>query len=346
MEITSIFITGLFAGGLTCLAVQGGLLASSIAQQEENKLEGEAKRFGHLLPIVSFLVTRLVAYTILGFFLGSIGTVFQLSLLARVALQFVAVIFMVGTALNLLQVHPIFRYFVIQPPKFLTRLVKNQSKSKAVFGPALLGAMTVLIPCGATQAMMAYAISTGSSLAGATTMFVFILGTSPLFFVLGYVARKFGNSVSGAFNKIAAAAIMLIALYNLNGALSLSGSNFTLENVLINITCTISFCDTSRVAGATTASSTVKEATIFITQNGYRTQPEVVNIKAGSKVKFNIVNQGGGGCSQSLTIPKMNLQRVVPIGKSDRLEFTAPTSPGPLAFMCSMGMFKGNINVI
>jgi plastocyanin domain-containing protein len=139
---------------------------------------------------------------------------------------------------------------------------------------------------------------------------------------------------------------MLIALYNLNGALSLSGSNLTLENVLTNITCTISFCDTSRVAGATTASSTVKEATIFITQNGYRTQPEVVNIKAGSKVKFNIVNQGGGGCSQSLTIPKMNLQRVVPIGKSDTLEFTAPTTPGPLAFMCSMGMFKGNINVI
>jgi len=346
MEITSIFITGLFAGGLTCLAVQGGLLASSIAQQEENKLEEEAKRFGHLLPVISFLVTRLIAYTLLGFLLGSIGTVFQLSLSARVFLQFVAVVFMVGTALNLLQVHPIFRYFVIQPPKFLTRLVKNQSRSKAVFGPALLGAMTVLIPCGATQAMMAYAISTGSSLAGATTMFVFILGTSPLFFLLGYAARKLGNSVSGTFNKIAAAAIMLIAFYNLNGALALSGSNFTLENVLTNITCTISFCDRSRVAGATTASDTVKEATIFITQNGYRTQPETVNIKAGSKVKFNIVNQGGGGCSQSLTIPKMNLQRVVPIGQSDTIEFTAPTTPGPLAFMCSMGMFKGNINVI
>ena len=346
MEITSIFITGLFAGGLTCLAVQGGLLASSIAQQEENKLEEDVKRFGHLLPIISFLVTRLIAYTLLGFLLGTIGTVFQLSLSARVFLQFVAVVFMVGTALNLLQVHPIFRYFVIQPPKFLTRLVKNQSRSKAVFGPAFLGAMTVLIPCGATQAMMAYAISTGSSLAGATTMFVFILGTSPLFFILGYAARKLGNSVSGTFNKIAAAAIMLIAFYNLNGALALSDSNFTLENVLTNITCTISFCDRSRVAGATTASDTVKEATIFITQNGYRTQPETVNIKAGSKVKFNIVNQGGGGCSQSLTIPKMNLQRVVPIGQSDTIEFTAPTTPGPLAFMCSMGMFKGNINVI
>lgn len=345
MDIITIFITGLFAGGLTCLAVQGGLLASSIAQQEENKLEEEAKRFGHLIPILSFLITRLVAYTLFGLLLGGLGSVFQLSLSARVFLQFAAVIFMVGTALNLLQVHPIFRYFVIQPPKFLTRLVKNQSKSKAVFGPALLGAMTVLIPCGATQAMMAYAISTGSPLAGATTMFVFMLGTSPLFFLLGYAARKLGNSLSGTFNKVAAAAIILVALYNFNGALALSGSNVTFENVLSSITCTISFCD-GRVAGATSDTNTVKEAKIFITQNGYRTEPAVVNVKAGSKVKFNIVNQGGGGCTQSLTVPKLGLQRVVPIGQSDTLEFTAPTTPGPLAFMCSMGMFKGQINVI
>ncbi len=346
MEITSIFVTGLFAGGLTCLAVQGGLLASSIAQQEKNKLEEEIKLFGHLLPILSFLVTRLIAYTLLGFLLGSIGTVFQLSLSARVALQFAAVIFMIGTALNLLQVHPIFRYFIIQPPRFLTRLVKNQSKSKAVFGPALLGAMTVLIPCGATQAMMAYAIATGSAFAGAITMFVFILGTSPLFFLFGYAARKLGNSLSGTFNKVAAGAIILIAAYNFNGALALSGSAFTFENVITNINCTISFCDSNRVAATATASNTVKEATIFITQNGYRTEPAVVNVRAGSKVKFNIVNQGGGGCTQALTVPKLGLQRIVPIGQSDTLEFTTPAEPGPLAFMCSMGMFRGEINVV
>lgn len=344
MDIITIFVTGLFAGGLTCLAVQGGLLASSIAQQEENKLEEEAKRFGHLLPILSFLITRLVAYTILGLLLGSIGSVFQLSLSARVFLQFAAVVFMVGTALNLLQVHPIFRYFVIQPPKFLTRLVKNQSKSKAVFGPALLGAMTVLIPCGATQAMMAYAISTGSPLAGAATMFVFMLGTSPLFFLLGYAARKLGNSLSGTFNKVAAGAIILVAVYNLNGAMALSGSNFTLDKLLTNIKCTISFCEEGRVAGVST--TTVKEATIFITRNGYSTDPGIVNVKAGSKIKLNIVNRGGGGCAQSLTVPKLGLQRVVPVGQSDVIEFTAPTTPGPLVFMCSMGMFKGQINVI
>lgn len=346
MDIISIFVTGLFAGGLTCLAVQGGLLATSVTQQEESKLEKKAKIFGYALPVGSFLITRLIAYTLLGFLLGSLGSLFQLTLSARIFLQFVAVVFMLGTALNLLQVHPIFRYFVIQPPKFFTRLVKNQSKSNAVFGPALLGAMTVLIPCGATQAMMAYAISTGSGFAGALTMFVFILGTSPLFFVLGYATRKLGTTLSGTFNKVVAAAIMLVAIYNFNGAMSLSGSNLTIENVRAKIECTISFCNPNISAKSVAAKNIVREATIYIDQNGYRTEPAVVNIKAGSKFKFNIVNQGGGGCAQSLTVPKLGLQLVVPIGKSDTLEFTAPATPGPLAFMCSMGMFKGEINVI
>src|SRR3989344_5747865 len=228
MELISVFITGLFAGGLTCLAVQGGLLATSIAQAESDNPEKVAHSLTHFLPILSFLVARLLAYTVLGLFLGSLGSVFQLSLSARVILQFAAVVFMMGTALNLLNVHPVFRYFILQPPKFITRLIRNRLQSKAVFGPALLGAMTVLIPCAATQAMMAYAISTGSAPQGAAMMFAFILGTSPLFFIFGFAAKKLGNLLSGAFNKAAAAAIVLIAVFNFNGALALSGSNFTL----------------------------------------------------------------------------------------------------------------------
>ncbi len=345
MELSSIFITGLFAGGLTCLAVQGGLLASSIAQQESDKLKDDALK-GHAIPILSFLVTRLIAYTLLGFLLGLLGSAVQLSLTARVLLQFAAAIFMVGTALNLLNVHPIFRYFVIQPPKFLTRLVKNQSKSKAVFGPALLGAMTVLIPCGATQAMMAYAISTGSPISGAVTLFTFILGTSPLFFLLGYAAKKLTGTAGDVFNKVAAFAIILIALYNLNGAIALTGSNLTFENLLSGINCTISFCDEEKVTGVTTGKGTVNQATIYLTQKGYSLSPQAINVKAGSKVKLNLINQGGGGCIQAFTIPKLNIQQTVALGASEEIEFIAPTTPGPLAFMCSMGMFRGNINVI
>lgn len=343
MDITSIFITGLFTGGLSCLAVQGGLLASSIAQQESDTLKDETLK-GHALPILSFLITRLIAYTILGILLGSLGSIVQLSLTARVIMQSFAAIFMLGTALNLLHVHPLFRYFIIQPPKFLTRLVKNQSKSKKLFGPAILGAMTVLIPCGTTQAMMAYAISTSSPTFGAVTMFVFILGTSPLFFLLAVAARKLSGTLSVAFNRLAAAAIILIALYNLNGAIALSGSSLTVETLLTRINCTVSFCNETVLAAYETKA--VNQATIYFTDRGYTTTPKSITIKAGSTVTLNLVNKTGGGCIQGFTIPKLGIQKIIRMGQSEAITFVAPNTKGPLAFMCSMGMFRGTIMVI
>ncbi len=137
-----------------------------------------------------FLVAKLIAYVILGLLLGWFGSLFQLSLQVRVIMQFAVAFFMIGTALNLLNVHPIFRYFALQPPKFLTRLVRKQSKSQDLFAPALLGAFTVFIPCGTTQAMMALAIASGSAFAGAAILFAFILGTSPVFFLLGYLQSR------------------------------------------------------------------------------------------------------------------------------------------------------------
>lgn len=343
MNISAIFLTGLFAGGLTCLAVQGGLLATSIAQQKHEELTETADKTGHIVPVLSFLFMRLVAYTILGILLGMVGSYVQLSVTTSMLLQLAVALFMLGTALNLLQIHPIFRYFVISPPRFLTKLVRNQSKSQSVFGPALLGFFTVFIPCGATQAMMAYAISTGSPLSGAITMFMFILGTSPLFFLLGYAAKRFGQVFSGIFNQVAAIAIILVALYNLNGALALTGSKYTFQGVLSAITCTISFCNTNTVEQTATI---VNEATIVFHKNGYELTPKNMAVKAGSHVKIKLVNEDGDGCIQAFTIPKLNIQRIVRIGNSDEIDITAPEKSGQLAFTCSMGMYRGVIPVL
>ena len=137
-NLWTIFLTGLLTGGLTCLAVQGGLLATAIAQQEEEKLKERTKKSSNALPITAFLIAKLIAYTGLGFLLGWFGSLFQMSLAVQVGMQFAVAVFMICTALNILNVHPIFRYFVIQPPKFLTRLVRKQSKSKELFSPAIL----------------------------------------------------------------------------------------------------------------------------------------------------------------------------------------------------------------
>ncbi len=330
INLGAIFLTGLITGGLTCLAVQGGLLATTIAQREEEKLKEKTKQLGNALPIVSFLLAKLVAYTLLGFLLGWFGSLFQLSVGAMTIMQFVVAIFMIGTALNLLNVHPIFRYFIIQPPKFLTRMVRNQSKNKNLVAPAMLGAFTVFIPCGTTQAMMALAIGSGKPILGAAVLFAFVLGTSPIFFALGYFATKLGDALHEKFMKVAAISLLLLALFNLKNAIALTGFNLSFSN--------------ASAESKTTASPAVTEATIEFTESGYT--PNNITVKAGSDVKLNLKNTTGVGCIQSFIIPKLGLNKIVPQGKADSLSFKAPDTKGQISFVCGMGMWKGTITVI
>jgi sulfite exporter TauE/SafE len=319
------------------MAVQGGLLAATIAQREEERLKQKAQT-GNALPILAFLLAKLIAYTILGGILGLIGGAFTLSLTTQIILQFAVIIFMIGTALNILDIHPIFRYFVIQPPRFLTRLIRKQSKSKQLFAPALLGAFTVFIPCGTTQAMMALAIASGKPLYGAAILLAFVLGTSPVFFILGYFATKLGDVLQQRFMKYAALAIILLALFNLNNAIALTGSSWTAQTIAQNIFCAISYCDTKIVANP------IETADIAITAQGYN--PNNLTVKTGTKVTLHLTNKDGQGCEQAFTIPSLGIQKVVPMGQSGVVTFTAPNKPGTLRFMCSMGNYPGTINVI
>jgi sulfite exporter TauE/SafE len=195
MDLGVIFITGLTVGGLTCLAVQGGLLASVIAAKEENEVEKKVNTRNVIFPTLAFLIANLVAYTLLGGLLGAFGSLIGISQSIQIAMQFLAGLYMIFVALNLLNVHPIFRYALIQPPRFLAKLVRNQSKSKDLFAPLLLGAMTIFIPCGTTLAMEALAISSGSALKGAAILLTFILGTSPLFFGVGALTSYLGDNI-------------------------------------------------------------------------------------------------------------------------------------------------------
>lgn len=339
--LVGIFVTGLLTGGLTCMAVQGGLLATSIAQREEDHLKEQVK-LGGVFPILAFLVAKLISYTILGFFLGMLGSAFQLSLTATIIMQIAISVFMIGTALNILNVHPIFRYFVIQPPHFLTRWIRKRSKSADIFAPAILGLLTVFLPCGTTQAMMALAIGSGNPLYGAAILFSFVLGTSPVFFLLGYFATKLGDRLNTQFMKIASYAIILLAVFNINNAVALSGSKYTLESMFSGFWCTVSVCSAPSVT--TDAGSAVEEASIEIQANGY--SPNVITVKAGSQVTLHLTNNSGYGCVQAFTIPSLNIQKVVAPGSGSDITFQVPANPGDIPFMCSMGMYRGIIHAI
>jgi sulfite exporter TauE/SafE/plastocyanin len=345
-NLAAIFTTGLLSGGLTCLAVQGGLLASTVAQRVGEKQKDTTLK-GHALPILFFLIAKLVAYALLGALLGWFGSLFVLSIKIQFFIQLTVGIFMVGTALALLNAHPFFRHFIITPPKFVYKLISGQTNSKDFFAPALLGAFTVFVPCGTTQVMMALAIASGSPVLGATILAVFVLGTSPLFFTLGFLASKISSTLRFKFLKVAAVLVLVLASLNINNAIALSGSTVTPLGLVKQGFCYFAYCSDMvsplYATGSDTSSKPVSEVTIDIFSRGY--SPRNFSVKAGDSVTVHLVNKDGEGCTQAFTIPKLGIQKIVPTGSEQTFTFTAPKEPGKLAFSCSMGMYGGIINV-
>ncbi|MBU1327078.1 sulfite exporter TauE/SafE family protein [Patescibacteria group bacterium] len=329
-----IFITGLFTGGLTCMAVQGGLLAATPAQQEQ-----EHPRENRVKGVAAFLVTKLFAHTMLGMILGWLGSFFQFSLRFQAGMIALVSIFMVCTAFSMLNVHPVFRYFVIQPPRFVTRIVRRQSRSTSWLSPAILGFFSIFIPCGTTQAMMALAVASRSPWAGALILFAFILGTTPLFFLLGISIDFLKNALKEKFAVVAALIVILMALGNVNSVLVLAGSRVSLGAIARELYCTVTFCDE---ASLSVQQPTDKPTIAFLAHRYVIDNPV---IPAGKKITLTLKNTQGRGCIQAFTIPALGVQEFVPLGQTKTIVFTAPEKPGDLVFSCSMGMYSGKFIV-
>lgn len=323
------------------MAVQGGLLATTVAQPEKGEKDEKGKR-RRIAAILSFLTAKLVAYTALGALLGWVGSLIQFSPALQGALMIAVAVFMIGTALALVDAHPVFRFFVIQPPTFLRRMVRQSSKSSGVFGPALLGALTIFIPCGTTQAMMALAVASQQPMVGAAILFTFVLGTSPLFFFVGYSMGWLKGRFGDRFASIAATAIIVLAVWNANAGAVLLGSPVNLVTAGRTAYCTITFCDEAGVFASEQAATDL--VNITIQSRGYQADNPV--IAAGRRVRLHLTNMGGGGCIQVFTIPKLGIQKLVPLGQQADVEFTAPKESGELTYTCSMGMFGGKLYVV
>lgn len=341
MNLWVIFLTGLTVGGLTCLAVQGGLLASVIAEREEEGLQGRGMARHAIYATVVFLIAKYLAYVVLGFVLGAFGGAINIGGNVQTFMQLIAGVYMVAVALNLLNIHPIFRYVIIQPPRFLTRLVRNQSKSKDLFAPALLGAMTIFIPCGTTLAMEALAISSANAVAGASIMAVFILGTVPLFFGIGVLTSFMGEAFKTKFLKLAAVAVIYLGITSINGALVAFNSPITLQSLAENFPITLSF--ESGDENVDSQPSITQNPEINVTSSGYF--PNYIKVKKGEPVNLTLKSKDAYSCASAFRIPALGIKKNLAANDSQIITFT-PTESGKIQFNCSMGMYRGMIEVI
>lgn len=349
------FVTGLTTGGLSCLAVQGGLLASSLAHQIEqdyvqqaaqakpgkkSKVQPQAPvRSNSALPIALFLLAKIVAYTLLGALLGWLGSYLTLSPMTRAMLMIAIGVFMVGNALRMFNVHPIFRYFSIEPPKFITRYIRRTAKGTDTFTPLFLGALTVFIPCGVTQAMMAAALGTGSAAMGAALLLAFTLGTSPVFFVVAYLTTELGSRLEKFFMRFVAVVVLILGLVTVNGGLNILGSPLSAQNLSRSL-----YPSNSGTAAETESAPPVAangELILQVQNEGYF--PQTLKAPAGQEVVVNLVTDQTYSCSRDFVIPALDFYELLPDTGTVQVRIPAQEKGSTMFFTCSMGMYTGQI---
>lgn len=349
-QLVVAFVTGITTGGLSCLAVQGGLLVSSLAHQiEQDYVEQAAQvkttkqktlsRSSTALPILLFLVSKLVAYTLLGALLGWLGSLLSLSPMTRALLMIAIGIFMIGNALRMFNVHPIFRYFSVEPPKFITRYIRRTAKGTDTVTPLFLGALTVFIPCGVTQAMMVTALGTGSAFMGAALMFAFILGTSPVFFVLAWLTTELGATLEKFFMRFVALVLLILGLVMMNSGLNLIGSPLSFQNLTSGLYPSNS--GSAPVSESSPPSAADGSIILNVENNGYF--PQTLKVPANTAFTLNLITSKTYSCARDFVIPDLNYYQLLPETGTVQVNIPAQPAGTKLFFTCSMGMYTGQI---
>ncbi|MDO8561704.1 MAG: sulfite exporter TauE/SafE family protein [bacterium] len=210
------FVLGLIASVSTCLAIVGGLVLSLSASSAK---EGGTWRTQSL-----FHAGRLVGFFVLGGVVGIVGNSLHLGLTANIVLGIAVALVMLMLGINLLDVFHFTKRLQFTLPKMFSRHVVAGSKHDHYLAPVLVGIGTFFLPCGFTQSMQLYALSTGDFTAGALTMFVFALGTFPMLALLSFGSLNIAHKPwKGAFFKTAGLIVIALALLNLSNALATAG---------------------------------------------------------------------------------------------------------------------------
>lgn len=346
MNLWLIFLTGLTSGGVTCAAMQGGLLASVIANQ---KKASTIPGIGHddIAPVSAFLVAKLVSHIILGALLGSLGNVVELSLTSKLFFQGFAAAFMLASALNLLDIHPIFRYLSFQPPKWAYRLLKNNEHSATLFAPSILGFLTVFIPCGVTQAMAVVALSTSSAVQGALTMGAFVLGTFPLFFLIGVGTSRLSEVWRRDFLRAAALLLIFMSASSVNGILQVMDSPYSLQRLGPQLVKLLPPYDRTAPIGSdpnVILENGIQKVTLMVSNGGY--SPRYFRVQSGLPVELTLETDGQVySCATAFTFKAFDIYEVLKPVDTKVHKFTA-TKKGKYTYSCSMGMYSGVMEVI
>ena len=397
MNIWSVFVTGLFAGGASCAAVQGGLLAGAVARRQQGERAEDTEpevttvaagaqpdpddggAVGVLtrpkvrttlgedaVPVAGFLAGKLVSHTLFGTLLGLFGAALQPNFRVRAYMQIGAGVIMILMSANLFGLFGK-RSFLLAPPESFSRLVRRRARAESAFTPAVVGFLTVLVPCGVTLSIEFLIIANGSALSGAAAMAAFVIGTSPLFAAIGYAVRRAGGVLRGHLNKLAAVAVAIAGALSINSGLVLSGSSVTLQRVAPGLAQAVppvlggGTAATEGLSGqASNADQPVPHASIgadgvqvveiTVTYGepeggGAPFSPPIIQAKAGIPTRLTLHPSGDLGCAGVFVMPRKNVEKGLVSGRETTIDLGV-LGAGDIGYSCGTGMYGGTIKVV
>ena len=327
-----VFIIGITAGISTCMALVGGLvlgMSSKFAKQNP-----EATGIEKFVPHVYFNLGRIISYFIFGGIIGYAGSFFQLSTSVLGLLTVAVGLVMLLLGSQLIDIFPFLKNISFTLPKGLYKFLgikKQENIEYSNSNASILGASTFFLPCGFTQAMQLYAVSTGSPLQGALTLGVFALGTTPGILGVGGLTSVVKGESSKLFFKTAGVIVVLLALFNVSNGLNLLGAKSIFAK-----TDTVSVDKNVKIVNG------VQIVRMTQKTNGY--SPNKFTIKKGIPVKWIITSESIYSCASSIVSQQLGIRTSLKLGENV-FEFT-PKEVGTIRFSCSMGMYTGSFSVV
>ncbi len=329
--VTSILV-GLMAGVSSCMALVGGIVLGFAAKwAEQNPAADGWRRFQ---PHVHFNGGRILGFIAFGYLLGLLGMILEMSVGLIALLTLLAGVLMFVLGLSLLDVFPRIQN-VISLPRFLRRGAGPRQREYTHWAAFAGGAATVFLPCGFTQTIQVYAMSTGDPMQGALVMGGFVVGTTPAFLTLGGLSSLARGSFGRLFFNTAGVAVLLFGIYNISNGVTVAAPYLASLGQPL---------PTAEQADGTAADAPKEPFRVYTDVTGHGYEPNLAYIPPHTPIRWVFNSKERFTCANGLVVPALGVRRSLKPGENEVIEFVSPGA-GEIAYTCTMGMYAGRLVV-
>lgn len=330
-------LLGLAAGVSTCIALVGGVVLALSASFQASRAAsgvGDGSVGGRLRPALSFVLGRIAGYAVFGAALGVVGAAITLPPQATAILMVVVAVVMTILGARLTGLSPRIAAWSPTLPLGIGRTLGLTDGGRGTYSDgraAALGAASFFLPCGFTQAVQVYALSTGSPAVAAALLAAFAIGTAPGLLGLAGLPAVVPGRMRPPLLRLVGVVVLAFAFVNASSGLQLAGI-------------TIPSFGTAAAALPPAEIAADGTQTLVTQQDAFGYSPANVSIYAGVPTRWTIESIEDRSCAIFLVVPQLGIQVRLQKGPNT---IDLPALPaGTVSYSCSMGMYGGRITVV